>query len=53
MLELDSKEQELQNQIKAINKAAFVIEFDTNGFILSTNDLFLKILGYNKEELIG
>jgi PAS domain S-box-containing protein len=53
VLELDSKEQELQNQIKAINKAAFVIEFDTNGFILSTNDLFLKILGYNKEELIG
>ena len=53
VLELDSKEQELQNQIKAINKAAFVIEFDTNGFILSTNDLVLKILGYNKEELIG
>ena len=53
VIDLDRKEQELQNQINAINKAALVIEFDTNGFILSTNDLFLKILGYKKEELIG
>lgn len=53
VVELDRKEQELQNQINAINKAALVIEFDTNGIILSTNDLFLKILGYKKEELIG
>jgi PAS domain S-box-containing protein len=51
--ELDSKEQELQNQIKAINKAALVIEFDTKGVILHANDLFLEIMGYKNEELIG
>jgi PAS domain S-box-containing protein len=53
VFELDSKEQELQNQIKAINKAALVIEFDTNGVILHANDLFLKIMGYKNDELIG
>ena len=45
VVELDKKEQELQNQITAINKATLVIEFDTKGFILSANDLFLKIMG--------
>ena len=53
VLELDSKEQELQNQITAINKATLGIEFDTKGFILSANDLFLNIMGFNSEELIG
>jgi len=51
--DLDAKEQELQNQIKAINKANLVIEFDTHGTIISANDLFLKIMGFEREELIG
>ncbi len=53
VIELDKKEQELQNQITAINKANLVIEFDTKGFILSANDLFLKIMGFDREELVG
>ncbi|MFN4812555.1 MAG: PAS domain-containing protein, partial [Bacteroidota bacterium] len=53
VLELDSKEQELQNQIKAINKAALVITFDTKGIVLNANDLFLEIMGYDADKLIG
>ena len=53
VVELDKKEQELQNQITAISKAALVIEFDTKGIVLKANDLFLNIMGFNSEELIG
>ena len=51
--DLDSKEQQLQNQIHAINKAALVIEFDTEGNILDANTLFCESMGYAKEELLG
>ena len=50
---LDLKEQELQNQIKAINRAALVIEFDTSGKILNANELFCQNMGYSLEELLG
>ena len=50
---LDSKEQELQNRINAINKATLMLEFSTEGKIISVNDLFLKLSQYNEEELIG
>ncbi len=53
VVELDKKEQELQNQITAINKAALVIEFDTKGTVLQANDLFLKIMGFESHELVG
>jgi len=53
VVELDKKEQELQNQITAINKAALVIEFDTKGIVQKANDLFLKIMGFESHELVG
>jgi len=53
VVELDKKEQELQNQITAINKATLVIEFDTKGIVLKANDLFLKIMGFESHELVG
>lgn len=49
--ELDAKEQELQNRINAINKAALVIEFDPTGKIIDANELFLQKIGYSLEEL--
>lgn len=49
--ELDIKEQELQNRINAINKAAMVIEFDPNGNILDANQLFLNKIGYTLDEI--
>lgn len=53
VVELDKKEQELQNQITAISNAALVIEFDTEGIVLKANDLFLKIMGFDSGELVG
>jgi PAS domain S-box-containing protein len=50
---LDSKEQELQNRINAINKATLMVEFDPDGFILEANDLFLELTRYKRMEVIG
>jgi PAS domain S-box-containing protein len=51
--QLNFKEQELNNQIKAINKSNASIEFDLNGNILSANQIFLDILSYKEEEVVG
>ena len=42
---------DLQNQLHAINKSNAVVEFDLNDHIQKTNDLFLNLMGYTKEEL--
>lgn len=46
---------ELENQGKldAIDKSQAVIEFDTNGNILTANDAFLSTLGYRLDEIVG
>ncbi|HEY8936524.1 MAG TPA: response regulator [Cyclobacteriaceae bacterium] len=51
--QLTAKEQELNNRITAINKSNACIEFDTNGTILSANEIFLNIIGYTEQEIIG
>ena len=53
LAELDFKEQQLQNQINAINRTAISVEFDINGNVLNANDLFFKNMGYSREEIIG
>lgn len=40
-------------QLEAINKSQAVIEFDLNGNILNVNELFLKAVDYEKDEIIG
>ena len=47
------KEQTLETNLKALNKSNAIIEFDLYGTILNVNDLFLELLGYSKEEVIG
>lgn len=42
-----------QQQIIAINKSQAVIEFDLNGNILNVNELFLKAVDYEKNEIVG
>ncbi len=42
-----------QGQIEAISKSQAVIEFDTNGVILSANNVFLSTLGYTLEDVVG
>ena len=50
-----SKE-ELLSRLEAINKSNAIIYFDLTGVILGVNDIFLKAMGYEKDEhteLIG
>jgi PAS domain S-box-containing protein len=51
--ELKRKEIEISNRMDAINRSNAVIEFDTDGNIKFANDLFLNILGYSQDEIIG
>ena len=39
--------------VEAINKTNAAIEFDMKGSIIEVNDMFLGVMGYKKEELIG
>ncbi len=42
-----------QRQLDALKSSVAFIEFDTQGNILSANDLFLKATGYQAQEVIG
>ncbi len=53
LLELE-KETNLSIYIlEAINKTNAAVGFDINGNILEVNDMYLRVMGYKKEELIG
>ena len=54
----DVTEQKLKNanfegQIEAIGKSQGVIEIDLDGNILKVNAIYLKMLGYTEQELLG
>lgn len=40
-------------KLEAISKSNAIIEFDTKGNVLDANDNFLKIVGYNLDEIAG
>ncbi|HOY69865.1 MAG TPA: PAS domain S-box protein [Methylotenera sp.] len=42
-----------ENQLAAISKSTGVIEFSLDGKVIAANDIFLKVLGYSREEAIG
>ncbi|BDX08331.1 PAS domain S-box protein [Planctobacterium marinum] len=42
-----------QGQLEAINKAQAVIEFDLQGNILTANDNFCQVMGYQLQEIQG
>ncbi len=44
---------ELRGQLAAIRKAQAVIEFNLDGTVITANDNFLKVLGYQLEEIKG
>lgn len=51
----DIKQREiiLQNKIDSIQTAVLYSEFDTEGFVKNTADLFVKALAYSKKEIEG
>jgi methyl-accepting chemotaxis protein len=44
---------DFQGQIGAINRSQAVIEFALDGTILSANELFLNVMGYGLDEIVG
>lgn len=42
-----------ENQLAAISKSTGVIEFDMEGKVIAANDIFLDVLGYSRDEVIG
>ena len=45
--------QNMKGVINAIDASFAYVEFDTNGFILSSNKIFLDLMNYKSEEIIG
>ncbi len=46
-------EAQLQSRMKSIENTAATIELSYTGQILEVNDIFLNLLGYTREEIIG
>jgi methyl-accepting chemotaxis protein len=44
---------EMQSYIEALNTSTYVIEYDTEGYIIYINDLYLNLLGLVREEVVG
>ena len=51
--ELELERQNMRGVLSAINNSYGFIEFDTTGNILSANSIFLQLLGYRLEEVVG
>jgi PAS domain S-box-containing protein len=48
-----SKENQITNRMDAINRSNAVIEFDLNGNVQFANNIFLDLMGYSTEEIVG
>ena len=44
---------EMAGQLRAINNSIAYIEFDPDGNIVNANDIFLKTMAYNLDEILG
>ncbi len=42
-----------RNLINALNRSMAIIEFDLDGKVLNANPVFLKVMGYNSQEIQG
>jgi methyl-accepting chemotaxis protein len=45
--------QDAQRQMAALARSQAIIEFDLNGLVLSANDIFLSLFGYEREQVLG
>lgn len=50
---VDELSREVNNQIQAINRSNAAIEFDMEGNILTANQIFLDLMGYDLDEIQG
>ncbi|MGK7396596.1 MAG: PAS domain S-box protein [Candidatus Cyclobacteriaceae bacterium M3_2C_046] len=51
--ELEEETNLSNNIIEAINKTNATIEFDLEGNILNVNDMYLSVMGYTRDEIVG
>ncbi len=51
--EMRRKDVQMTGQLNAINASYAYIEFDQGGHVLTANDLFLQLMGYTLEEIMG
>lgn len=47
------KFQTIDDTLSAINESNMLVEFELDGTIVSCNDIFCNVMGYNRDELIG
>lgn len=51
--DLELERHNMKGILGAIDSSYAYVEFDTNGNLVNTNSLFLELLGYKKDELVG
>jgi len=44
---------EMQSYIEALNTSTYVVEYDTEGSIINVNDLYLNLIGLDRDEVVG
>jgi methyl-accepting chemotaxis protein len=49
--QLKARDMEMTGQMNAINNSFAFVEFDTKGYVLNANHLFLNIFGYSLEDI--
>ena len=50
---LNNKNEEIKHILNAINKSNAVIQFCPNGSVITANDNFLEIMGYDISDIVG
>ncbi len=53
LTEIEEETNLSKNIVDAINKTNATIEFDLSGNILNVNDMYLSVMGFTRDELIG
>lgn len=51
--DIEKETNETNAKVNAISKSQAVIEFELDGTVIDANDLFLSVLGYSRDEIIG
>jgi PAS domain S-box-containing protein len=51
--EAQTRYQQISSLVDAVNQVSMVAEFDTNGHITEINENFLRLLGVNRQQMIG
>lgn len=51
--DLIKKNKEMENLYEAISNSSFVMEYNTDGYIIAVNQAYLDLLGYTMDEVVG